>query len=195
MRNSRLTFGVTLMLSLASASCMRQKTLARVFIPPPARPQPVVSDVPATLADPPELSADIEVLAPPPLPELPPDTLEVPEAPKRIPRRTTPPVSPARPPANGNVTPETPAPRLAQRFTPEELRQNTRALEESLDSVNRILAVVEAKNLTADQKEIAERIKMFRKQAEQAKEEDLLTAVNLARRADLLAKDLLQRLP
>jgi hypoxanthine-guanine phosphoribosyltransferase len=55
--------------------------------------------------------------------------------------------------------------------------------------------VVEAKNLTAEQKDIVERIKTFRKQAEQAKEEDLLTAVSLAKRADLFAKDLLQRLP
>ena len=80
-------------------------------------------------------------------------------------------------------------------FTPEELRDNTRTLEESLDRVNRALAIVEGKNLTADQKEIAERIRTFRKQAEQAREQDLLTAVSLARRADLLAKDLLERLP
>jgi len=32
-------------------------------------------------------------------------------------------------------------------------------------------------------------------QAEQTREQDLVTAVNLARRADLLAKDLLERLP
>ena len=80
-------------------------------------------------------------------------------------------------------------------FTPEEYRTNTRALEESLERVNRALAIVEGKALTADQREIAERIKTFRKQAEQAREEDLLTAVSLAKRADLLAKDLLERLP
>jgi len=64
-----------------------------------------------------------------------------------------------------------------------------------LDRVARELAIVEGKNLTADQKETAERIRTFRKQAEQAREQDLLTAVSLARRADLLAKDLLERLP
>jgi hypothetical protein len=61
--------------------------------------------------------------------------------------------------------------------------------------VNRALVIVEAKNLTPEQKEMAERIRTFRKQAEQAREQDLLTAVSLARRADLLAKDLLERLP
>lgn len=80
-------------------------------------------------------------------------------------------------------------------FSSEELREHTRTLDESLDRVNRALAVVEGKNLTPDQKEIAERIRTFRKQAEQAREQDLLTAVSLARRADLLAKDLLERLP
>jgi len=35
----------------------------------------------------------------------------------------------------------------------------------------------------------------LQKQAEQARQEDLLTAVSLARRADQLAQDLLGRLP
>jgi hypothetical protein len=39
------------------------------------------------------------------------------------------------------------------------------------------------------------RIQTFQKQAEQARELDLVTAVNLARRADLLAQDLIKRLP
>ena len=34
-----------------------------------------------------------------------------------------------------------------------------------------------------------------KKQAEQARQEDLVTAVSLARRADLLAQDLLNHLP
>jgi hypothetical protein len=80
-------------------------------------------------------------------------------------------------------------------FTPEELKENTRTLDECLERVNRALTVVEAKNLTADQKETVLRIRTLRKQAEQAREQDLLTAVSLAKRADLFAKDLLERLP
>ena len=80
-------------------------------------------------------------------------------------------------------------------FTPDEVREKTRTLEESLDRVNHALAVVERKNLTPEQRDTAERIRTFRKQAEQAREQDLLTAVSLARRADLLAKDLLEHLP
>jgi len=80
-------------------------------------------------------------------------------------------------------------------FTPEEQRENTRTLDESLERVNRALAKIEGRSLTQEQKKIAERIRTLRKQAEQAREQDLLTAVSLAKRADLFAKDLLERLP
>jgi hypothetical protein len=64
-----------------------------------------------------------------------------------------------------------------------------------MERVKRALTMVAGKNLTAEQKDIAERVQTYMKQAEQAREQDLVTAVNLARRADLLAKDLLERLP
>jgi hypothetical protein len=64
-----------------------------------------------------------------------------------------------------------------------------------VESVRKILAQVGGKNLTADQKDIADRVRTYLTQAEQAREQDLVTAVNLARRADLLATDLLKRLP
>lgn len=147
-----------------------------------------------TLPEAPQVAVDTASMAPPRLPSLGPDTLpEVPEAPKRAVRRPAPAIAPVKPPAVS--APESAPPKLAQMFTAEQLRENTRALDESLERVNRALAMVEGKNLTPDQKEIAERIRTFRKQAEQAREQDLLTAVSLARRADLLAKDLLERLP
>jgi hypothetical protein len=57
------------------------------------------------------------------------------------------------------------------------------------------MGLIDRKNLTPEQSKTAETIRTFQKQAEQAREQDLLTAVNIARRADLLAKDLLERLP
>jgi len=194
MRKTRLIFGI-FALSLASTSCLRQKTQARAFTPPPVRAQPTVPDTIPDLPDAPRIAIDKASIVPPLLPENPDLTGEIPDAPKRIARRPAPVIAPPKPVAQGPAAPETVAPKLAQMFTPEELRENTRALDESLDRVNRILVIVEGKNLTADQKEIAERIRTFRKQAEQAREQDLLTAVSLARRADLLAKDLLERLP
>lgn len=61
--------------------------------------------------------------------------------------------------------------------------------------MRKALAVVEKKNLTAEQNDIVARIKTFQAQAEQAKEQrDLLTAVSLAMRADVFAQDLLDRM-
>jgi hypothetical protein len=196
MRKTRLIFGI-FALSLASTSCLRQKTQARAFTPPPVRTRPVaVQDPSPTIPEAPEIAGDPALMAPPPLPENPDLMGEIPDAPKRVARRPAPPVLAPKPVAQGPVTPETPAPpRLAQMYTPEELRENTRALDESLDRVNRTLLILEGKTLTADQKAEAERIRTFRKQAEQAREQDLPTAVSLAKRADLLAKDLLERLP
>jgi hypothetical protein len=197
MRKTQLILG-TLALSLASTSCWRQRAQARVFIPPAPRPQATVPDTQPVLPAPPRIEADLASIAPPGLLELAPDIAgEMPDAPKRVARRPVPVVAPPKPALpQGPAAPEPVAPpKLAQMFTPEELRANTRALDESLERVNRALAIVEGKNLTPDQKEMAERIRTFRKQAEQAREQDLLTAVSLARRADLLAKDLIGRLP
>jgi hypothetical protein len=182
-------------LSLASTSCLRQKTQARVFTPPPTRVRAKLPSTPVPMPDAPEIAVDIAVTTPPQVPEVAPDTLpDLPDAPRRVVRR--PPTLTPPKPAPGTVTLEPPAPpRLAQIFTPEQRREHTRTLEESLDRVNRALTFVEGKNLTTEQKETAERIRTFKKQAEQAREQDLLTAVSLARRADLLAKDLLEHLP
>jgi hypothetical protein len=84
---------------------------------------------------------------------------------------------------------------LGQIYTAEQVREYTKSLQESLDRVKRVLGAVEGKRLNSEQSEIVNRIRTFQKQAEQARDEDLVTAVNLARRADILAKDLLERLP
>jgi len=57
------------------------------------------------------------------------------------------------------------------------------------------MGTVAGKNLNPELTQIVSRIQTFQKQAEQAREQDLVTAVNLARRADLLAQDLVKRLP
>ena len=55
--------------------------------------------------------------------------------------------------------------------------------------------MVAGRTLNAEMTSILNRIQTFQKQAEQARDADLVTAVNLARRADLLAQDLIKRLP
>ena len=197
MRKPLVTFGI-LALTLESTSCVfKQRPQARVFAAPPARPRVAIPEVKFSLPDAPEVAVDEAATLPPQLPAITPETLDIPDAPsRRVTRqRVTPVIPPKNPTGPGITIPESPAPRLAQMFSPEEKRENNRVLDESLGSVNRILAILEGKNLTAEQKDTAERIRTYRKQAEQAREENLLTAVSLARRADLLAKDLLEHLP
>ena len=196
MRKPWVILGI-LGLSLASTSCLRQKTQARAFTPPPARPEATIQEAPSSLPEPPQIAADAASLAPPAVLEMSPEiTSEMPAAPKPVARRPALVAAPPKPAATGPQVPESlRTPKLAQIFTAEEQREHNRTLDDTLERVNRQLAIVEGKNLTMEQKEIVERIRTFRKQAEQAREQDLLTAVSLAKRADLLAKDLLERLP
>jgi hypothetical protein len=184
---------VLFILTLGSSACQfgfKKKKTARVFVPPPIartapKPlpsQPLIPDGPVIDAkvtyDPTvEYPASIPVVPPPPAPvkrpvPTPPKVVQTPPQPESIPQ-----------------------PRLGQIFTAEQLRDYNKTLEESLDRVRKTLAVIERKSLTAAQVETVERIRTFQKQAEQAREQDLVTAVNLARRADVLAQDLVQRLP
>jgi hypothetical protein len=192
MINLRL-FAMLLLMSLGTTSCWFRKP-PRAFVPPPARPKPVIAASPPEVPAAPEIEADATATLPPELPSTMP-TAPPPPAPPAPPRRpataaaprTTPPPAP---------TPETPPlPKLGQIFTAVQLREYNQALDQSLEEVRRVLAVAAGKNLNANQTEIVNRIRTFQKQAEQAREQDLVTAVNLARRADLLARDLLERLP
>jgi len=197
MHKTRL-FPAILTLATASSSCLYQKS-ATVFTPPPARARP--------RAQPP-----VEASLPPAPPDIQGDPMAaLPEVPLGMPQNLEPP-RPTPPPRRGGATPApprtavtgpaqpadptpAPTPQLGQIFTPAQASQYTRDLNESLDRVRKILAVLAGKNLNAEQSEIANRIRTFEKQAEQAREQDLVTAVSLAKRADLLAQDLLERLP
>jgi hypothetical protein len=190
MINLRLS-AILVLLSLGTTSCWFRKP-PRAFIPPPASPKPVIATSPPEVPAAPEIDAEATATLPPDLPSTMPTAPPPPAAPaRRAPTaaapRTTPPPAP---------TPETPPPpKLGQIFTAVQLREYNQALDQSLERVRKALAVAAGKNLNASQTEIVNRIRTFQKQAEQAREQDLVTAVNLARRADLLARDLLERLP
>ena len=177
--------------TLGTSSCVFHKA-PRAFDPPPLAakapaPTPPAAEIPA----PPEVAFEPVVYDFPRqtdpgsrFPELPPPR------PPRAPVANLPkplPTPPENPPAQ--------TPKLAQILTPEESRRNTQELDQYTESVRRALTKVAGRNLTAEQRDIAERVRTYLSQAEQARDQDLVTAVNLARRADLLAKDLLERLP
>jgi hypothetical protein len=196
MRKSRLQF-VVLTLSFAASSCWFKKSPA-VFTPPPvaAAPPPATTTDPASLPQPPKIEGDPNSTNPPPTTDsMPKAEGTVPPKDAKPPRRRGA-VAPAPPKPPGTDKPVDPnQPRLGQIFTPEQWRDYNRTLDESLDRVRRALEVLDGKKLNAEQKETRNRIRTFQKQAEQARQQDLVTAVNLARRADLLAKDLVERLP
>lgn len=182
------------LLSVNTTGCFfRSSKPIRVFSPPIPVPPPAIAKAPPVLAAGPDLdlreSTDPpETLAlPVPMPILP--APPAPAAPRNVapPKQVTPPPQPAPEPV--------PPPKITQMFTPAQSNELNRAIDDSLDRVRKNLEMLGKKNLTGDQNEVVELIRTFQKQAEQAREQDLVTAVSLARRADLLAKDLIQRLP
>ncbi len=182
---------LTLAAFLLTSGCIfGPKKQARVFVPPPPKKIDPVALKPPTITAAPDVaiqnpetptlfasigfpSVEFQPPAPPPLPPRPPRVV--------TPAKTTPPPS---------VVPE-PAPKIAQIFTADQLRDYTRTLDDSLNRVERNLDTLSKRNLNAEQRDRIEQIRDFMKQARQAQEQDLITAVNLAKRADVLAKDLL----
>ena len=183
-----------LAISLGTTSCFFQKkTAARVFVPPPPVVRPSVVSVVPEIPAAPEVELDSEM---PQIEGFPVGVMPTaPAPPPPQPRRTPPPVRATAPPAAVIPPEQPPTPQLRQIFTADQLREYNRSLDESLDRVRRVLGSVAGKNLNPELTQIVGRIQTFQKQAEQAREQDLVTAVNLARRADLLAQDLVKRLP
>ena len=181
-----------LIAALSISSCWFKKPPV-VFTPPPVAAQPPIPE--ATPLPPPP--GDIVAATP----EGPPSTpLSIPKVPgpptpqptKRPPVAATP-KAPTVPPSTDSPAPT--LPRLGQILTQDQEREYNRTIDESLGRVKAALARVEGKRLNRQQSDAVSRIRSFQKQAEQARERDLVTAVNLARRVDLLAKDLFERLP
>ncbi|MEP7352312.1 MAG: hypothetical protein ABI824_03685 [Acidobacteriota bacterium] len=182
--------------SLLSSGCLFKKQ-ARVFRPPPVAakvalpPDPGPTTVPTSLdlnPVPPETnvasptSANLPTLPPPPIPKPPPPKPRTPE-PTPVIVETPPPViapTPAKP---------------AQIYTVEERRVYSKDFDDSMARIRRALTKIESRKLTTIQQQTAKLVRALQSQAEEAKSGDLATALDLAHRADLLARDLASRLP
>jgi hypothetical protein len=175
-------------LSTLTSSCWFQKKHT-VFTPPPPQAQPKADADPSPLPPPPEIAGDPNAKVPPTAPDSIPD-VAAPPADRPAPRRTTPTPVHTTPPT---VTEPPTPPRLGPVFTPDQRRAYTRSIDESLDRVKRALEFLATRNLNAEQAGVRDKITTFQKQAEQAREQDLVLAVNLAQRADSLAQDLVAR--
>ena len=181
---------VALILALAPSGCMFKKKPA----PPPAAPAVVATPSPPT--PPPTLLQEIAPdVTPSTLPTLTPPISRQeplpprPKPPKRAPRRK----SNAQPPpaATPAPTPQpAPPPQLGEIMTAAQQSEMNRAVDQSVGAARATLARIRARRLTGDQSETAARIRTFAGQADQARKTDLRLAVQLARRAEVLARDL-----
>ena len=199
---------VTVLLLLSSASfsgcwSLRKKTAK----PLPPMPAPVVViKAPAAPVDlPPEATSTtplatprqpIEVMIPKP---------EIPSEPEATPPKAPPKAVAKKPAAQPTsampapAAPESPgasaasvAPQLGELLSEDKRSEFRSEFEQSLERARGALSLASRRSLTRPQRETASRVRTFIRQAEEAQSRDISTAVQLARRADLLAQDLAQ---
>lgn len=97
--------------------------------------------------------------------------------------------SPAPAPDAPESQPE-PPPQLGELLSEERRLELRKEIEQSLERARAALNVASRRSLTRAQREAANRVRTFIRQTEEAVARDISTAVQLARRADLLAQDL-----
>jgi hypothetical protein len=168
---------------------------ATVAAPPPA-PQPTLAK-PAP-APPPEAKKEEPLTITEPPPALPPTVLkaaplpvgEPPSPPKKRAAKPKKKPVPAEPEAAPAVVSQAPPTRLEAVLPDGRRREYETDFTRSVTEARAALDQAGARTLTSEQKQTVERIQTFLQQAEQAKSGDLATALQLARRANLLAQDL-----
>jgi hypothetical protein len=129
---------------------------------------------------------------------IPPSPRAAPLPRKTEPRKRTPaPVT--IPPAETPRTPpparssEAPAPSLGEMVTNADREETSRHIDAALDRARKNLAVLANHSLTAEQTKNVERVGILSRQAREARAaNDLVTARNLADRAEVLSQDLLK---
>lgn len=174
------------------AGCLFHKP-PRAYVPPPIY-APAVKAAPMLEAEPRVLTASVA------LPSISLGDLSLPPwkpapvAPKPPPAKR-PAVAQTPPPPATPETPVTPAPpKIAPLYSAQQTQESTRQLEEILARVDQILGNAGKKSLNPEQTAQAETIKTFKQQALDMRERDLMTAVELAKRAEAYANDLSKKL-
>jgi hypothetical protein len=189
-------------LSLFAGGCFSGKKTTPVVLVP-STPAPAV--VPVTVApDPPALPAPAVVTNPQTLPGSPaapaqPKPIQAAKPVKRK-KAAKPAAAPAPAPApeTAAAAPIVPAPQLPpqlQEILPADRRKQYEAeYSQGMARANQALKQVSKRTLDASHQEMAARVRTFLTQAQAARGKDLSTALQLARRADLLGQELLKSL-
>ena len=175
-------------LSLMTSGCWPGGRKAPVPVPVAIPPVPVLVPVPS-----PEPAAVAEPIPPP-------AAVVVPAPPRTVRRPAPRPPAVVVQPANPvilipPVAPSLPGPQLGEVLTPVRRREAEAELTASLQRARAALARVSGRQITLTQHDTVERIRIFIEQAEAEKLKNISTALQLARRADLLGQDLLKTLP
>ena len=174
---------------------------------PPLNPPVIVLPVPGTPVDlPPEATTPIKIEPAPPTPEVTIIKPELPPPPEKKPSKAPPkpaakrpvaapapvpsPSVPVQPPPPTTEAPVTQPPQLSELIPDERRAELSREIDQSLERARATLSTASHRTLSRQQEETANRVRTFVRQAEEARSRDISTAVQLARRADLLAQDL-----
>jgi hypothetical protein len=190
-------------LGLGSGGCF---TARKQLVLPPA---PQVAAKPAPLPEP-QFETPPEIDTPLPPIDIPAFTLAMPPAPETptpkpvtVRRPTTTPVTPT-PTTPVPTTPEAEqpppvpvptTPQLSEILTDDRRRQYEADFLASVTTAQTAVKRASGRKLNAMQKQTVQRINTFLQQAEESKSKDLVTAVQLAHRANVLGQDLLKSLP
>lgn len=205
---NRIGVSLVLALSLAASGCWfgRKKPQAASTPPPPV---PASTPAPKTKPiEPPSVTVPAKPVGSlPQMPEVQPANTPAetpppkpvtkravrkpsPKAPSATAAATVPPAPASPQPAAAAVT--SPVPQLGVLLTPEQRNQYEAEYSRDMASAMDGLIHVLETSLSPSQKESMTRIRSFMRQAEDAHGRDLATAAQLARRAAVLAQDLVQ---
>jgi hypothetical protein len=152
--------------------------------PPPPAPAPVTAAPPAPEPQPPPPQTAPATPAPQSQAPAPPVH---PPKPKPVPTQAPSPQAPA-------PQQSPPPPAFGQIIDPQQQAEFRRAYQESAKAARQALGQLSGRALSRDQADTANRIRSFLSRADEAQAKDPSTAAQLARRAELLARDLLNSL-
>ena len=183
------TTALCVMLSLGLSGC---HIFGRMKAPP--LPAPVPRQDPAVV---PPKTTEPEMFpqtppAPAPAPAPTPPAQPPSTTPAQTPTPHPPKPKPATPPPPAQPAPSRPV--LGQILTAEQQAASRKSYLASSDTARQLLSRIQGRALTRDQADSANRVRSFLTQAEEAQAKDPATAAQLARRAELLARDLVNSL-
>ena len=175
--------------------CFTAKKKVKVVIPvampspppvptAPALPEPTTAVTEAPVTKPPE--PEPKPVPPPPVRQRPP---------RRTQAQTTTTPPPVTPPKAVPAPEQAPVPRLGEILTDDRRRELEGDFTRNITQARAALGQTQGKTLTAANRQTVDRIRTFLQQADESRNRDLVTALQFARRAALLAQDLLQSLP